>query len=115
MKDSQFSSKFGILPNLKGVCLKIPKSIFPGESVDHAIVRLHLQGNTQAAIKQKIHCGSSGIINAIIYFEAHNVIQPEIQGGRPSKLTNSVLTTYVQMKSLQNRRFASHKIREFEH
>ena len=50
---TQFSSKFDILTNLNGVCLKIPKSIFPGESVKHAIVRLHLQGNTQAAIKQK--------------------------------------------------------------
>ena len=27
--------------------------MFAGESVNHAIVRLHLQGNTQAAIKQK--------------------------------------------------------------
>ena len=33
--------------------IKFLKSIFPGESVKHAIVRLHLQGNTQAAIKQK--------------------------------------------------------------
>ena len=72
------------------------------------------QDYTQAAIKQKIHCGSNKIIDAIRYFEDHNAIQPEGQRGRPSKLTNSALTIYVQMKSLQNRRFASHKIREFE-
>ena len=78
-------------------------------------MRLHLQGDTQAAIKQKIHCGSSTVVDATRYFNNNNAIKPEGQKVRPSKITNSVLGTYVQMKILQNRRFASHKNREFEH
>ena len=73
---TQFSSKFDFLPILNGVGLQNAKLIFSGESVNHAIVRLHLQDNTQArsittAIKQKkkIQCGISRIIDVIRYFE----------------------------------------------
>ena len=78
--------------------------MFAGESVNHAIVRLHLQGDTQAAIKQKIHCGSSTVVDAIRYFNDHNAIKPEGQKGRPSKITNPVLETYVQMQTCSYKR-----------
>ena len=72
------------------------------------------QEDTQAVIKQKLHCGSSTMLDAIWYFEDHNAIHLEGQRRRPSKLTNSILITSVEMKALQNGRFAIHKIREFE-
>ena len=85
---TQFSSKFDFLPYLKGVCLKIPKSMFAWESVNHVIVRLQLPSDTQAAIKQKkIHCGSRTIV---VFCLEHKAIKVDGQRRRPGKPPNSV-------------------------
>lgn len=85
-------------------------NMFVGESRNHAIVRLWVEGKSYREIKEILHVGFSSISQVITYWNENRQILPEATIGRPTKISSPELQAFVHSETQSNRRSPCYKL-----